>query len=481
MIKSVAKFIVMLLIAIPIIVLIGCSGGSGSGNRVIFSFTDEIQTMLEMYYDDNPTPEKEKFTVQIIAYEEFTNQLTSRFRSGQNIPALVTLEEKPSRAFIERNYFTSLDSLITSDNDMYEYTFNAGKFNNVQYGLSWQATPGGFFFRTDIAKKFASTYLDITASSTVNEIVAAVQTKISTWEGFIELASVLHTNSNGGVKILSSNNDPSRVFISNREVPWVETIDKVEFFRIDESVKKYFETIEALEIGNNSSGKAISTRDRFVNGSNDSDTTWFADMNTTIAQFDQSRSNSDDSDDLNLVFGYFLPTWGLHYQLKNNGAATSGNWAVAPGPQAFSDGGTWLAVTSGHKYANQAKDIVKYLTTNKAFLKAWAEQTGDFVNSKSVMQQVSSAFIGDAFLGGQNHYDIFMSAAETNNPGPLSKYDVYISNTAVRSWAANFGVRTNDEDVGIKYSQNIDNYFQALADDVKSNYSAINISNWKTW
>lgn len=479
MIKKIAKFFAIFFLAIPMIVLAGCR--DKIGNRVIFSFTDELETMLEMYYEDNPTPKDEQFKVQIIPYEEFTNQLTSRFRSGKNIPALVTLEEKPSRAFIERKYFTSLDTLITDDNDMYEYTFNAGKFNNVQYGLSWQATPGGFFFRTDIAKQFAPTYLGITESSTVDEIVSAVQTKISTWDGFIELASVLHSNSNGGVKILSSSNDPSRVFISNRKTPWVEVVDGVEYFKIDKSVKEFFETIEALEIGNNSSGKAISTSDRFVNGSNDSDTTWFADMNTTIAQFNESRSNAEESDDLNIIFGYFLPTWGLHYQLKENGTDTSGHWAVAPGPQAFSDGGTWLAVSEGHQYAKEAKDIVKYITTNKAFLKAWAEQTGDFVNSKSVMQQVSSAFTGDEFLGGQNHYDIFMNAAETNDPGPLSKYDVYISNTAVRSWAINFGVRTNGDDVGIKFSEDIDEYFQALAEDVKSNYPVIDILNWKTW
>ncbi len=77
------------------------------------------------------------------------------------------------------------------------------------------------------------------------------------------------------------------------------------------------------------------------------------------------------------VFGYFLPTWGLHYVLKTNcedaeGNTTSGDWGMVAGPQAYYWGGTWLAIREGTELVDESADIIKYLTTEPDFLKAWA-------------------------------------------------------------------------------------------------------------
>jgi ABC-type glycerol-3-phosphate transport system substrate-binding protein len=114
------------------------------------------------------------------------------------------------------------------------------------------------------------------------------------------------------------------------------------------------------------------------------------------------------------VFGYFLPTWGLHYVLKNNAPDTAGDWAMTPGPVPYRWGGTWIGASKTTKNPEGAKQMIEWLTTNDGFLEQYAKDTGDVVSNVSVMAKIAPTF-SEPFLGGQNHYAAFVEMAKGVN------------------------------------------------------------------
>ena len=122
------------------------------------------------------------------------------------------------------------------------------------------------------------------------------------------------------------------------------------------------------------------------------------------------------------VFGYLLPTWGLHYVLKPNAGDTAGDWAMVQGPQPYFWGGTWLAAYSKTPNMAGALKLIKYLTTDESFLTAWAKDTGDFVSNMDVVNKIKDTY-SEPFLGGQNHYAAFAEMAKNISAKVLSGYD----------------------------------------------------------
>jgi len=127
------------------------------------------------------------------------------------------------------------------------------------------------------------------------------------------------------------------------------------------------------------------------------------------------------------VFGVFLPTWGLHYVLKTNAPNTSGDWGMIQGPVPYSWGGTWIAANAKTQNPNAARELIRYLTTDNAFLESWAKNTGDLVSNNEVINKIKNNF-KEPFLGGQNHYAAFADMAENVNGKLLQGTDELINN-----------------------------------------------------
>ena len=111
------------------------------------------------------------------------------------------------------------------------------------------------------------------------------------------------------------------------------------------------------------------------------------------------------------MFCYLLPTWGLHYTLKQNAPETSGDWAMCQGPANYYWGGTWLGAYKGTKNPDLAKEFIKYLNTDDGFLTEWAKATGDVMGNLNVQNALKDTY-SDEFLGGQNHYAAFCEMAK---------------------------------------------------------------------
>jgi len=59
------------------------------------------------------------------------------------------------------------------------------------------------------------------------------------------------------------------------------------------------------------------------------------------------------------IFGYVLPTWGLHYVLKANAPDSSGDWGLTNGPSSYFWGGTWLGIYVNSKKKDAAWKFVR--------------------------------------------------------------------------------------------------------------------------
>lgn len=354
-----------------------CGAKEEEKKLVIWSFTDELQSMVDNYYKkDHPDIE---IDYSLTPTDQFPNKLDPVLASGNGAPDVFALEDAFVRKYIEQGDDLLLDLTDTYNevkDKMIAYPAEVGTYNGKVYGLSWQAAPGAMFYRRSLAKKYLGT-----------DEPAEVQKYLTDWAKFNETAELLKTKSNGKCVIVSTTGDLFKPFQGARKDPWVVKGKLV----VDPAMEDYMDACKLLK------DKGYEGRQgQWAEG-------WFAGMK---GELKDEKGNAVE------VFSYFLPTWGLHYVLKPNAPATSGDWAMIPGPAAYRWGGTWVAAYKGTKVPGRAKDFIKYVATDDSFLERWAKDTGDLVSNNNVVNKIKDTY-SEPFLGGQNHYAEF--AAMANN------------------------------------------------------------------
>lgn len=347
---------------------------SGSTPLVVWSFTDELQTMVDDYY--GPTHPGVVIDYSLTPTDQFPNKLDPVLASGQGAPDVFALEDAFVRKYIESGLLLDLTDIANEiKGKSLAYPMEVGTYNGKVYGLSWQATPGAMFYRRSLAKKYLGT-----------DDPAEVQKYMANLDKFVETAAVLKAKSNGKCVIVSSTGDMFFPFKGARKDPWVVN-DKLV---IDPAMVSYMEMAKTLK-DKGYEGRA----GQWSEG-------WFNGMKGTL----KNEKGADVE-----VFSYLLPTWGLHYVLKTNAPDTSGDWAMIPGPAPYRWGGTWVAAYKGTKNAEAAKDFIKYITSDDGFIEKWATDTGDVVSNTKVTDKIKDNF-SEPFLGGQNHYASFVEMAK---------------------------------------------------------------------
>jgi len=275
--------------------------------------------------------------------------------------------------------------------------------------LSWQVCPGAFFYRRSLAKKYLGT-----------DNPVEVQKKFSNLDQFLQTAKLLKEKSGGKCVVISSLGDLVYPFLSMRTQPWIIGGKLV----IDPAVEKCMDFIKDIR-SNDLDGKIGQWSDE-----------WFAGMKGELK--DQSGNPLE-------TFGYFLPTWGLHYVLKTNAPKTSGDWAMIQGPVSYSWGGTWLAASAKTQNPNAAKELISYLTTDNSLLEAWAKDTGDVVSNTEVTNKIKNNY-KEPFLGGQNHYAAFADMAKSVNGKLLQGTDEIVYRLFIDAlWAYVNGEKTKEQ------------------------------------
>ena len=369
-----------------VLILLGVSGCTKDG-LVVWSFTDELGEMINgtgsnpvsLYYKKAFPDAKIRYSMT--PTEQFPSRLDPVLQSGRGAPDVFALESAFVRKYVESGHLLDItDVYERNKSKLLDYPVQVGSYEGKVYAMSWQAAPGAFFYRRSLATKYLGT-----------DDPATVQTYFTDLNKFLETASLLKGKSDGVCVVVSSLGDLQFPFYSARQDPWVVNGRLV----IDPVLNQYMDIAKTLH-DNRWEGRV----GQWSEG-------WAAGMNGSLR---------DESGNPVEVFGYFLPTWGLHYVLKNNatnastGVTTAGDWAMVPGPVPYRWGGTWVGAWKGTKNPEQAKQLIEWVTTNDDFLTAWALEKGDLVSNMDVVNRIKDDF-REEFLGGQNHYAEFAEMA----------------------------------------------------------------------
>ncbi|MDR2922146.1 MAG: extracellular solute-binding protein [Treponema sp.] len=343
----------------------------------VWSFTDEVTGMINKYFI--PTHKNVPVQTAMFSTEEFPGKLDAVLASGQGVPDVIALESSFVRKYVESGQLLDITDIYEANKSkLLAYPVQVGTYNGKVYALSWQACPGAMFYRRSLAKKYLGT-----------DDPKAVQAYFSTVNKFLETAMLLKEKSGGSCAVVSDIGDLYQPIMSARFSPWIVDGKLV----IDPMVDMFLNLC-----------KTMNDNGLFAGGGQWSEN-WFAGM--------RGEAKNGEGKPVE-VFSYFLPTWGLHYVLKTNAPKTSGDWAVIPGPSPYRWGGTWLGIYKGTNNPSDAKELIRYLTTDDAFLEKYAKATGDLVSNTVVVNKIKKNF-KEPFLKNQNHYAEFADMAQNVN------------------------------------------------------------------
>lgn len=347
----------------------------------LWTFTNELESngAIARFEQQNPGV---KVVITTVPNEQYLDKLRPVLRANKNAPDVFLGEQSLVKEIVETGFWDDLGKAPYNADvkDLVPYQVKMGTDSKgILRALSWQTTPGGFFYRRSFAKQYLGT-----------DDPKAVGEMINSPEKFIETARKIVKESNGEVKMIAGVDDYQEFSFGNKDQSFMDKNGKLV---LDPKLLTYFDIAKTL-------------RDEKLT----------ADLNRWSAPWTENMKKSGK------VFGYVLPTWGLHYVLKTNAPDAAGDYGLTSGPNPYFWGGTWLGVYSKSKNKDLAWKLVKMMTLDQETLKWWAKSTGDFVGNQTVFNQIKGEF-SEPFLGGQNHYEFFATQAPAVNADIVCKYE----------------------------------------------------------
>ena len=403
--------------------LLGCisfaSAEEGKIKLIVWSFTNELQGMIEKYYAPNHPEIEFQFEIYPTDGGEYTSKVDNLMAvngADPTAPDVFTLEAAFVKKYTNSDWTADLKDLGFTDEEfapaipvMLQIGQNP---DGVQKGLSWQSTPGAVMYRASLAEK----YLGVTTPEEFQE-------KVEDWDAFLATAQELKEKSAGACKMVCGSGDIWNAYQYQRSEGWVVDGKLV----IDDKLQDFEDLVYTLE------------QEDLTQKAGAWGETWFAGMRGDIE-----------------TLCYFLPTWGLHYTLKPNcvggadssmsdeeiaalseaNGGTYGDWRMVAGPVGYSWGGTWIGAnaakvaTMDDATKKAVHDLIYFFTLNEEWLLQYAHDYGDFVGSNAAVEAyLAEGEHPNPFLGGQDHYAIFAEAANLADGSLMTEYDETI-NTA---------------------------------------------------
>ena len=293
----------------------------------------------------------------------------------------------------------------------YDYTVQIGKDKNgVLKGASFQAAPGGFVYRTDLAEE----YLGVKTPEEMQE-------KVKDWDTFMETAKTVYEASGNKTSLTATVGGLWQVYAANRTQPWV-----VDGKLVMDTAEDFFDVAKTM------------ADNHYLAGVPQFDPAWY-------------QAGQDGT-----TMGYFFSTWCMTnsdgsqlWQAEgvtkdddgNLSGPTFGKYNICQGPTGYFWGGTWLAASTKCDTKDLATEFVKFFTTDADTMQKYAEFTGDFTNNKVAMQAIIDAGTNkNDLLGGQDQFAVLADGANNiKMDGLITEYDSKIKsclNTAVQDYIA---------------------------------------------
>jgi multiple sugar transport system substrate-binding protein len=377
----------------------------------VWSFTNEIRTMGIAFEGKRPDVDV-VYTMIPMTDGEYQTKLKSALGTA-DIPDVVALEAAFVKEWVEADFLANLNDLLplTEELQTFPAVVQVGSHEGVAKGFSYQATPGGFFYRRSIATECLGT-----------DDPEAVQAMVADLDKFVETAATIKECSGGDYFMVGTSAALFNPFLANREQPWIVDDALV----IDPMVEAYIDFAKLMRDEGYESQAG-----QWSEG-------WFAGMSDTLVDADGTPKR---------IFSYFLPTWGLPYVLIPNSGDTGGDWALIDGPLPYQWGGTWVGAMANSPNLDLAKEFIAFVGLDEENLTNWAtgvytneylaaidpdvpedqaQPAGDFVSSQVVVEKITPTFDGSElydWLGGQNNYEAFGKAAPNVNGALLTGSD----------------------------------------------------------
>lgn len=390
-----------------------------SGTLEVWGWTTDPQYQIEAFEKAYPNVTM-NYTMIGTDYDTKMQTIVDNRTEG---PDVFYADVKTVKNYIESDAWETLNAdpynIDVSDSEDYTVKLGSDSDGNVK-ALSYQATPGGFWYKRDLAKK----YLGTDDPDEISEM-------LSTTEGMLDVAEKLKEGSNGETHMFASYKDLWQFAnYGMRSVAWVDGNK----FQMDDYIPEFFDL--AKTVRDNDYDAKIDTWSE----------AWYA-------------SCADDS-----VFGYAEPTWGLQYVIQTGAPDSEGNWGIASMPAAYFNGGSYLGIYQESQNKELAAEYVKFVCTNKDFLAQYAKDKGDYTSLKSVNKEIADGGYEESWCAGQNTFKFFSDQMDKINTDIVTKYDDTIGNLML-----------NNVDLYLNGQLDKDAAIAQFKDDVASNYRRLDV------
>jgi multiple sugar transport system substrate-binding protein len=394
----------------------------------------------------------------------YQNKLDSDLKAQDSAAA----DDKIDMFLIEADYATKYtatdytldvkgDVGLTDDDlsQMYQYTKDIVTYNGKLKAVSWQATPGLYAYRRDLAKTVMGT-----------DDPVEVQKKLADWDKFNAVAKTAHDKN---VFMLSGYDDAYRVYSNNMSAKWVNDSKVVHF---DDQIKAWIKA----------------TKTYTDSGYNDKTSLWDAQWQQNQGPTGKTKEveNSDKTKTTytgHSVLGFFYSTWGINFTLAGNSdpdklgnvndvtKSLYGDYAVCQGPASWYWGGSWLCAAKGTDNKALVNKIMYTMTCSPAVANGITRITQDYTNNQTAMNAIAAdTTYGSDFLGGQNHIALFKESAANISMKNAGAYDQgcnenmqkamkdYFAGTATLEAAiSNFKSKLGETYNGLTFDSSFDN------------------------
>ena len=342
--------------------------------------------------------------------------------SSEIYPDVIALEADYILKYTNSESLTAIADLGITDADLaqqYQYTKDiatneAGKL----MASSWQATPGSWAVRADLAKKYLGT-----------DDPAKVQEFFATWDKVLETAKLVNEKSGGATKLVSGIDDVKRVYMGARASAWYDDSDKLV---IDPAMTAYMDFAKALYT------------DELTFNTNQ----WGDDWNANKAG--------------DKVLAWPSCTWFTYWCLS---ADYKGQYIQIAGPQNFYWGGTWLAATKGCSDKDAAAKLIKYMTCDADFMAKINAFNADYVNNKTAIDARITACAAenkstcDVLVASQNFLELNKALVDGIDASTMTAEDQAINSAFdVEVLEYSKGTKTLDEAIASFKAKVVDTF-----------------------
>ena len=380
-----------------------------------YSWNDEFGSRLQYVIDAYP---------ELADYVEYVNlgcsgtdgtyqNEISNAMEGDKFPSIIAADNDVAKFYTESDMTLSMESIGITD-DMYANAYDFSKqyatYDGELKALTWQACPGSFVYRTDIAEEV----LGASDRETVQEAV-------KDWDSFLATADLMKEN---GYAMVAGPDEIKYACFDQQTQPWITVnADGSESLTLDSSVVDFFELSKALYDG------------EYTKNASMWDATWNAEYEGE-------------------TFGYFGCTWSVYWCMVFNGEddSTYGSWNVCEGPVGYHWGGTYVMVLDGCPNTELAAFLIYSLCCDEDIMYTLAVDTKDFVNNKAVIaKEIANGDGADPILGGANPVEVWAESVKNIDLSNASYLDADIKNAITDAAAAYNSGEVADTDEALQY------------------------------